>query len=412
MPYSPYLREAVDIQLIKETSESIICLSCKLGVSQPLALISAIAPILVKLDGSLTLESLIEYFGSQGVDKDIIERVLQLLDEHYYLGTDRYFQKKQEMLEEFRVSEVRHPAHAGRIYSSDGDELNKYVARLLDFEGQMRPDDKSPLVALIAPHIDYNRGSSGYAKAYSQLVSQKPDICIVIGTSHQAGKSLFQLTRKDFASPNGTLLADKPFIDSLLAGYGSERGLVDELLHRKEHSLELQMPFLKYICPETKIVPILVGSFYPYLRRKQKPIEDSEYSDFLDILSDTIKQYEAKGSRVTIIAGVDMAHVGKNFGDTFLLESEKLSEIEKEDLIYLESIKALSSSDMFDHISKDYDQRRICGFPTLHFVLDVLATLGKEYRVDLCDYKQAVDQNSQCLVSFAALGIFEQAKDR
>jgi AmmeMemoRadiSam system protein B len=405
---NPSLRDSIDLQLIQDGADRIIYITCKLGISEPLALIAAVGPILRILNGTRSLDEIKIHFSQQGVKEETITRVLQLLDDNYYLASSRFHQRKQEVLEAFRATSVRPAAHAGRVYSNNGDVLNKYLKKtlLLEKETELQ-NEKRKLAVVVAPHIDYQRGHAGYAKAYQLLAYQKPDICIVIGTSHQPGRSLFQLTNKDFACPNGTLIAQKDFIESLLGGYGHERGLADELLHRQEHSLELQIPFLNHLCPNTKIVPILVGSFYSYLREKQAPENDSEYKDFVDILSKTIKQHSDQGSHVAIIAGVDMAHVGQNFGDSFRLESEKLLEIETEDKFYLDTIKLLSSKKMFAHIAKDYDQRRICGFPTMHCILDVLAKLEKSYEVDLRDYQQAIDQKTQCLVSFAALGIFE-----
>ena len=408
MSANPAIRDAIDIQLIEDGAEKVIYISCKLGLSQPLALISAVGPILIMLDGSRSLDAIKDHFAQQSVKGEIIDRVLQVLDDNYYLASDRFFQKKQELYSEFRASKIRPAAHAGRIYPDSSEELNNYLKSILEAETVTKNTSKSrKLSALIAPHIDYRRGATGYAKAYQQLAQQKPDICVVIGTSHQAGKSLFQLSNKDFAAPNGTLRAHDEFIESLLKGYGEDRGLADELLHRQEHSLELQIPFLNYFCPKTKIVPILVNGFYSYLRNKSGPGSDSEYQDFVNTISETTRLFSEQGKHVAFIAGVDMAHVGQNFGDSFLLDQEILANIEAQDKIYLDSICELSSKKMFDHIASDLDQRRMCGFSTMHTVIDILTKLNKSYEVDLLDYRQAVDDKTQCLVSFAAMGIYE-----
>ena len=62
-------------------------------------------------------------------------------------------------------------------------------------------------------------------------------------TSHFGGESLFQLSGKDFASPLGTFPAARAVIEDLSTAYGKERSFRDEFLHKREHSLELQLPF-------------------------------------------------------------------------------------------------------------------------------------------------------------------------
>lgn len=408
MESNPTLRDSIDVQLIQDQAERVIYISCRIGVSQPLALIAPVGPILMMLDGTRPLATIKNHFAQQGVNEDIIDRVLQVLDTNYYLNNSRFLNKQQEVADQFRNSNIRPAAHAGRIYPNDKSELNNYLENLLETSsGAAVKNDTRKLAAIVAPHIDYRRGSSGYVKAYQQLTIQKPDICIIIGTSHQAGHSLFQMCNKDFECPNGTLKVQNDFVSHLISGYGKERALADELLHRQEHSLELQIPFLNYFCPNTQIVPILVGNFYPFLRNNDGLSSVNEYNDFIATLSQTTKIFSEQGSKVTFIAGVDMAHVGQNFGDQFLLDQQKLNYIELQDRIYLESICSLSSSKMFAHIAKDRDARRICGFPTMHTVLDVLNKMNKSYEVDLIDYQQAVDHKTQCLVSFAAMGIYE-----
>lgn len=403
---NPELRPSVDIQLHDDGTQKIIFLSCKLGVSQPLALISAVGPILMTFDGSKSFDSIVEHFQGKGVAKEVVQRVYDVLDQNFYLLTDSFLTKKDKALADFRAAKVRPASHAGRVYSSNPDDLRTYLDSLLKSGGADTNKAPGSLACLVAPHIDYRRGSACYAKAFQQLDVQKPDICILIGTSHQAGRSLFQLTRKDFECPLGILRTDTEAVDTLLKDYGEQRGLADELLHRQEHSLELQLPFLNYFCPNTFIVPILVGSFYSYLATGNDPGTDSEYQDFSASLTRCVQKLESEGKQVAFIAGIDMAHVGKNFGDEFTLEDEVVKTVETRDQEYLRAIESLSTSNIFQHVASDLDQRRICGFPTMYTVVDVLARLGKKYQAHTLSYQQAVDQESQCLVSFAAQGIY------
>ena len=93
--------------------------------------------------------------------------------------------------------------------------------------------------ALIAPHIDFNRGGSCFAWAYLPLAqTSPPDLFVVFGTGHSARRP-FVASRKDFETPLGTLKADRDVID-LLIRYAGQDLLEDEFAHRNEHAIEFQ----------------------------------------------------------------------------------------------------------------------------------------------------------------------------
>ena len=132
----------------------------------------------------------------------------------------------------------------------------------------------------------------------------------------------FILTFKDFDTPLGPVETDKEFTRRLQESCREDL-LTDEFLHRGEHSLEFQVLFLKYIAQRKaelkgkqekpfKIIPILVSSFHSMVLSQSLPEKHPPVETFIHALQDLVAQ---ESRQVCFVAGVDLAHVGKQFGD-------------------------------------------------------------------------------------------------
>jgi AmmeMemoRadiSam system protein B len=157
------------------------------------------------------------------------------------------------------------------------------------------------------------------------------------------------------------------------------------------------------------IVPILVGSFHSMLARNRYPHECEEYEAFSAALAELIRERVAAGSKVCFVAGVDMAHVGRSFGDEGSLSEEKMAAIARRDAEYLAAIEARDKKRLFDHMAEDCDARRMCGFPTLYTVLDVIDRTGWRTECSTVKYEQAVDYVADCAVTFAGMAMYRVA---
>jgi AmmeMemoRadiSam system protein B len=234
--------------------------------------------------------------------------------------------------------------------------------------------------AIVAPHIDFHRGGPAYAWAYKPLVeSDGADLYILLGTSHCGGEAPFVLTPKDFATPLGMVETDKEFVARLHEKCPDDL-FADEYLHRGEHSLEFQVLFLKYAAQRRadltgqqekpfKIVPILVTSFHSMMINRTPPEETSSVGTFLRVLRD-LAENETK--RVCFVAGVDLAHVGRQFGDREPITDDFLKWVESEDRLLVDRLAARDAPGFFNEIAKDQDRRRICGFSPLYSLIHLL----------------------------------------
>ena len=168
---------------------------------------------------------------------------------------------------------------------------------------------------------------------------------ILLGTSHCGGENPFILTFKDFNTPLGKVETDKAFARRLQQSCREDL-LADEFLHRGEHSLEFQVLFLKYAALRRaalraesekpfKIVPILVSSFHSMLLGRSLPEKHPPVQNFIRALQQSLAQ--EKG-RVCFVAGVDLAHVGKQFGDRQPITPDFLKRVETEDHLLIERL--------------------------------------------------------------------------
>jgi AmmeMemoRadiSam system protein B len=264
--------------------------------------------------------------------------------------------------------------------------------------------------AIVAPHIDFHRGGPAYAWAYKPLVEGAgADLYIILGTSHCGGQTPYILTRKDFETPLGLVETDGEFV-SRLQEQCAEDCFTDEYLHRGEHSIEFQVLFLKYVAqkraaltgqPEKpfKIVPILVSSFHAMMMSQTLPEQSEAVETFLRTLREMA---DGDSRQICFVAGVDLAHVGRQFGDTEPVTDEFLKWVEAEDRQLVDRLAALDAPGFFKEIAKDQDKRKICGFSPLYSLIHLLDGA----RGNHLHYGQAFTPETGSAVTFTSM-IFE-----
>jgi hypothetical protein len=114
------------------------------------------------------------------------------------------------------------------------------------------------LLALVVPHAGYEYSGRVAAYAYRRLEGKRFDQVILIGSSHRYQVPTASVyPRGSFQVPTGTFPVDETFVEHLVAR--GDLNLVSDRAHVSEHCLEVQLPFLKEVLGEVKIVPILMG---------------------------------------------------------------------------------------------------------------------------------------------------------
>ncbi len=402
---------------VQQDGKTLVYLKDPLNFATPLGISPAGYFVLVHFDGQHSFtdvqEAYCKQFGSLLMSDDL-KSFVDMLDQHYYLDSERFRDYKNAVVLEFRNQTTRVPAHVGGVYKADPEELKTQLEGFFSApNGPGLPNSQlagSTPRAIVAPHIDFHRGGPAYAWAYKPLAeSDGADLYILLGTSHYSGQTPYILTLKNFATPLGLVETDRDFVQRLQAKC-AEDCFTDEYLHRGEHSLEFQVVFLKYIAqqraaltgrPEKpfKIVPILVSSFHSAVVNQTLPEKDSAVGTFLRTLRD-LAALERR--RVCFVAGVDLAHVGRQFGDREPITDDFLKWVESEDQKLVNRLVALDAPGFFNAVAKDQDKRRICGFSPLYSLIHLLdGARGNHLK-----YSQAFTPETGSAVTFSSL-IFE-----
>lgn len=151
---------------------------------------------------------------------------------------------------------IKQPYAAGNFYPDNAAELSAAIDGFLAAANPVQPQGK--VFALISPHAGY--GYSGPTAAFGyKLIKDKPyKTVVVIGSAHSygfAGVSVYP--EGVFRTPLGDLQIDAGFAKQLL-GKDADIGFIPEAF-AKEHSVEVQLPFLQKTLSDFKIVPIVMG---------------------------------------------------------------------------------------------------------------------------------------------------------
>ncbi len=152
--------------------------------------------------------------------------------------------------------DIKQPNVSGTFYPDDRAELSQMLDKFL--EAATPETVEGDIFALISPHAGY--GFSGQTAAYGyKLIKDKPyKTVIIIGPSHYysfGGASVYP--EGIFRTPLGDLEIDSDFTQKLLNRDSDI--FFDPDAFKKEHSIEVQLPFLQFLNPDFKIVPIVLG---------------------------------------------------------------------------------------------------------------------------------------------------------
>lgn len=335
----------------------------------------------------------------QLVPSDVIETLSDALQQNGYLETEEFERLKAVRHAQFAAAPQRHPAHAGSGYP---DQLAELRTQLDEYLNESLIPASDPLIGLAAPHVSPFGGWRSYASAYGRLSGAAKQnaadkTVIVLGTSHYGRPEAFGLTRKPFVTPLGTLQPDLELINTLTEN--AEGSIVHEdYCHSIEHSIEFQCVFLQQMLgSDFKILPILCGPFAKALYYGEPPENDDNVLRFFDALGEVADLHRSK---LFWVLGVDLAHVGRRYGDKLIAraDEDEMLEVKEDDLERLSHVCRGNSEEFFELVKPEEDRLKWCGFSPLYTFLNVMP----EARGKLLRYEQwNIDEES--VVSFAGM---------
>jgi AmmeMemoRadiSam system protein B len=332
----------------------------------------------------------------------LADHLVRTLDDNGFLQSDAFFRLRDEKHAEFAAAPEREPAHAGSAYPDDADALR---ATMLGWDmppasGKART---APLLGLAAPHVSPEGGFKSYAAAYRRL--EPGDVSktfVILGTSHYGEPETFGLTRKAYRTPLGLVETDLGLVNDL-ERLASASIRMEDYCHSSEHSIEFQSVYLQaalhQALPEgerLRAVPILCGSFFRSLETGKPPEKQERLQRFFDALA----ELHAKRGDLVWVLGVDMAHIGRRYGDAAAATAEagRMLEVRSKDEARLERIEAGDPEGFFELVRPKRDELRWCGYsPIYTFLRSISASrartlLYEQWNID-----------PQSVVSFAGI---------
>jgi hypothetical protein len=183
---------------------------------------------------------------------------------------------------------VRRPAVAGTWYPGTAQELASAVDGHL---AAVDDDVKGDLLALIAPHAGLMYSGPVAAHAYRLLRERAFDTAVLVGPSHfVAFDGVAIVPSGGFETPFGVACIDADCASALMAASSAIHD--GRSAHAREHSLEMQLPFLQRLAPGAGIVPLLMG---------HQTVKTAR------LLGDALAA-ALRGRRALLVASTDLSH--------------------------------------------------------------------------------------------------------
>ena len=183
---------------------------------------------------------------------------------------------------------IRHQQVAGYFYPAEKEKLQSDISLMLETSKPKNTFNK--IFGIVSPHAGYVYSGNTAASAYNLIKGKNYKTVIVISPSHSEyfpGISIYD--GDAYETPLGIVELDRHMIDKLVDNTKIVfRGIQG---HRKEHALEVQIPFLQSVLKEFKIIPIVMGD---------------QSKMFVDELADKISK--VIDDETLIVASSDMSH--------------------------------------------------------------------------------------------------------
>ena len=266
----------------------------------------------------------------------------------------------------------RSPAVAGQFYPGNEASL---VKTLNDLIPDIQPEEKKEALAVISPHAGYIYSGGVAGETIGRV--KVPENVIILGPNHTGhGASIALMDQGSWDMPMGEV----PVNNELAAEIAKSTPLiqVDEVAHRFEHSLEVQVPFLQHMQKNLTIAPLVVSHV--------------SYETCVSVgngLAEAIKNY---GKPVLIVASTDMTHY------------ESRQSASSKDGMALECIKALDPEGLYNTVVGN--RISMCGIMPTTVALIAAIALGAK-KAELIRYTDSGEASGDTskVVGYAGLVI-------
>ncbi len=249
---------------------------------------------------------------------------------------------------------IREPVVAGQFYPGSPERLKSLIKKMVDEKAP-----KDDVIGLVSPHAGYPYSGPVTGAVLSRIKFK--DTFVIVGPNHTgSGDPLSLMGSGTWKTPLGNVEIDTELAQHILATTQYLRD--DDIAHKYEHSVEVQIPFLQYFKPDIKIVPMTLGS-----------ASGNVYKAIGKEIAKAIKETKKK---VVIIASSDMTHY------------EPQDEAKQKDTRAIEAILALDEDELFKRVEEL--NISMCGYAPTMALIAAAKELGAT-RAELVKYQTSGD---------------------
>lgn len=246
---------------------------------------------------------------------------------------------------------------AGSWYPGDAGTLRREVQRMLDgADVSDLAGYRGRILGLISPHAGYRFSGGVAAHGYRALQGRDVRRVIVMGPSHHVGfQGLALPDATHWRTPLGEVALDREAIARLARA--SRLFSFRQDAFRREHSVDIQIPFLQVVAPEAVLVPIVVGHIGP-----------AEAREVAKALREVVDDH------TVVVASSDFTHYGPNYG--YVPFRDRVPE-RLQDLA-LQAARPIANRDVdgfFAHLDRTGDT--ICGAAPISVLLATLPAMSE-----------------------------------
>src|SRR5437899_426191 len=147
---------------------------------------------------------------------------------------------------------------------------------------------------------------------------------------------------------------------------------MEDYCHSIEHSIEFQVLFLQHVYgPDIRVVPVLCGPYARSIYGEGDPENDDGVRRFLGALGDLAAR---EGDRLFWVLGIDMAHMGRRYGDEFtaIADQGEMETVAAKDRERIERVAAGDAGGFWSLVQERHDELKWCGSAPLYTFLKAL----------------------------------------
>ena len=268
---------------------------------------------------------------------------------------------------------IRPPAVAGTFYEGTRDRLTQQVDACFA-ANPPAPERKERFLGAVVPHAGLMY--SGHVAAAFYALADLPKRCIILCPNHTGAGHFAAINREGaWRTPLGDVAIDTRLADSLMAA--TPLLAEDARAHAREHSLEVQLPFLQRLLGEFTFVPICLGA---------------HRFDYAKEIGDVIAQVLRSERDVAILASSDLNHY------------EDQSATLRKDQLAIDQVLARNPEELW-RVVDEYDVS-MCGFiPTTTMLIAANALGATEARLIKHATSGDVNGDYSHVVGYASIAI-------